>query len=98
MKKLMLALPGWLLCGLICLIQVENIHYGFENPGMSDKIVIIVLFCILAIGYALIALLLSRKEKLDFVFQYVTVFFVIVKLIKIISLFSSYYWRMFYHL
>jgi hypothetical protein len=92
MKKLIIAMPGWLLCGLIYLLQVENKHFGFENPGISDSVGMIVLLSILTLGYASIALFLNHKDKLDLLLQYITLFLVIKRLIQIIFLFSKYYW------
>jgi len=92
MKKLILAVPGLLLCGLIWLLPVENTHYGFKNPGMRiDSITIIVVLCVLAIGYALTTLFFRHNNKHDFAFPYVALFLVIAKLIQIIILFLSYY-------
>jgi hypothetical protein len=95
LKKIIIALPGWLLCGFIMILQIENKHYGFEKPGLDhDSILMIVIFSVFAIGYALIALFLSHKGKLDFALQYITLTLVIYKLIQIVFLFSSYYWAL----
>lgn len=92
MKKYILAFPGLVLCGFIWLLPVENTHYGFESPGMStDSIIVIVLLCIIAIGYASITLLFRHNNKYDFAFQYATFLLAIAKLVQIIILFLSYY-------
>lgn len=92
MKKLILAIPGWLLCGLIWSLPIENTHYRFENPGMNtNSITIIAFLSVIAIGYALIALFFKHKNKNDFVLQYLTLFLVVIRLIQIIFVFLLYY-------
>ena len=92
MKKVIAAVPEILLCGIIILLQIENRHYGFEHPGIDfDSVVVIVIASALAVIYALIALFLSKREKPDFIFPYLTFIVVFIKLFRIIVLFESYF-------
>ena len=85
MKKLILVVPGLLLCGLSYFFQIEKTHYGFEHPGVDENSALLaVWFSVLAIVYALITLFFRHRDKLDFAISYFTLVFVSFRLIQIV--------------
>jgi len=89
--KLLYGLPSLLLLGMSYLGLLENLHYGFLNPGINDDGMGLSQFLSLsAIAVSSIVLFIKHEDRWDFVIPYFVTFFAVMRLVQITNVLSHY--------
>jgi hypothetical protein len=79
------------LCLLAYLLQIENLHYGFSNPGVaSNTALVIVLFSAAAILMSIIAIAVRHKKKTNYVIPCIVIISAIARICQTFITFAKY--------
>jgi uncharacterized transporter YbjL len=79
------------LCIMAYVLNIENMHYGYDSPGISsDSTLIIFLFSIGAVFASITAIALRHKEKKNLLIPCIVVICVLARIFQIFITASKY--------
>ena len=85
------SLPAFIAC-FYASLPIENLHYGFPNPGIDfDYVGVVFFLSLLAFAYSAVLLFFRHKQKVDFLFPYLVFVFVVIRFFTITRIFEHYY-------